>query len=155
MIDESPAIPYDWARIECPTCGAQPDQRCRAKSGRTTDAHAKRNRDGRSLINCRREYDKYGCHCATPGRTGYERRYGLSAHAIRFGGTDYPHDPSDLCRCLYVSPSAPTHMRSRSRIWSVLVDHWDELAALLRQEHRDGRAPKTYARMQQLFREAS
>ncbi|QNO12392.1 hypothetical protein I5H85_gp079 [Mycobacterium phage Royals2015] len=42
MTDDSPRIPYDWARAECPTCGSAPDTRCRAKSGRTTDAHMKR-----------------------------------------------------------------------------------------------------------------
>ena len=42
-----PAIPYDWARVECPTCGAKPDRRCRAlTSGRTTDAHRRRYRLG-------------------------------------------------------------------------------------------------------------
>lgn len=36
-------IPYDWARVECPTCGAKPDHRCRAlSSGRSTDAHSRR-----------------------------------------------------------------------------------------------------------------
>lgn len=36
-------IPYDWARVECPTCKAKPDFRCRAlTSGRTTDAHRRR-----------------------------------------------------------------------------------------------------------------
>jgi uncharacterized Zn finger protein (UPF0148 family) len=36
-------IRYDWARVDCPTCGAKADFRCRAiSSGRSTDAHARR-----------------------------------------------------------------------------------------------------------------
>lgn len=40
--DDGPKIRYDWARYPCPTCNVKPDERCRAKSGRTTDAHATR-----------------------------------------------------------------------------------------------------------------
>lgn len=37
------AIPYDWARVECPTCGAKPDFRCRTlTTKRVTDAHGRR-----------------------------------------------------------------------------------------------------------------
>lgn len=81
---------------------------------------------------------------------------GLSARAILHGGTHHPHDPSDLLRCLTVSPTAPHHMSACSAEWSTLVAHWDELAALLRTEMTDGaeRAPKTYARMRQLFQAA-
>jgi hypothetical protein len=91
------------------------------------------------------------CTCATPGYTGSVPERGLSAYAIKRGGKDHPHDPSDLCRCLYVSPSAPTHMQERSPQWAALVDHWDELADLLAEEHPNGSAPKTYARMQELL----
>jgi hypothetical protein len=36
-------IPYDWARVKCPICGALPDQRCRQLTDRrTTDAHVAR-----------------------------------------------------------------------------------------------------------------
>lgn len=146
----NPRIPYDWARVECPTCHAQPDTRCRAKSGRTTDAHAKRIQMDRYQTRSREEYAQYGCRCSPPW-TGKAPSYGLSAYAIKHGGTDYPHDPSDLCRCLRVSPSAPKHMRDRSPEWRVLVDNWDELAALLREEHPNGTAPKLYRRMKDLF----
>ncbi len=61
------------------------------------------------------------CRCASEW-TGVVPAYGLSAYAITRGGTSHPHDPSDLCRCLYVSPSAPTHMRERSPEWASLVD---------------------------------
>lgn len=76
---------------------------------------------------------------------------GLSAHAIISGGTDHPHDPSDLLRCLNVSRCAPKHMRSRSLEWAALVDHWDELRDLVEAEKPTGRAPRTYARMRELL----
>lgn len=79
---------------------------------------------------------------------------GLSAQAIRYGGTFHPHDPSDLCRCLAVSPNPPAHMLGRSPEWRVLVLHWQELADLLAQEHPTGSAPKTYARMKELLASA-
>lgn len=40
---DSTQIRYDWARVECPSCHAGPDTRCRAlTSGRSTDAHQRR-----------------------------------------------------------------------------------------------------------------
>lgn len=153
MADSLERIPYDWARVECPTCGAPPDTRCKTMSGRGTDAHAKRTREGTQLVRYRNEFDAHGCRCATPGKTGHNPNHGLSAYAITHSAVEphYPHDPSDLCRCLYVSPTAPTHMRSRSPIWNVLVEHWEELATLLKEEHRDGRALRTCARMKELI----
>lgn len=42
MSDER-RISYDWARVECPTCGAGVDERCRTlTTKRTTDAHERR-----------------------------------------------------------------------------------------------------------------
>lgn len=79
---------------------------------------------------------------------------GLSAHAIRYGGVDHPHDPGDLNRCLKVASGPPEHMRGRSREWNVLLDHWDEIVDLLDNEKKwrdDGRAPKTFARIQELL----
>lgn len=36
-------IPFDWARVPCPTCGAQPDQWCQTlTAGWVTDAHVSR-----------------------------------------------------------------------------------------------------------------
>jgi hypothetical protein len=94
------------------------------------------------------------CRCSTQW-TGVAPAYGLSAYAIRHGGTEYPLDPSDFCRCLHVSPFAPEHMRDRSPEWTALVDHWDELSDMLREEHSTGTAPRTYARMKALFAEAN
>jgi hypothetical protein len=37
------SIPFDWAKFQCPTCNALPQQRCRTlTTGRTTDAHKAR-----------------------------------------------------------------------------------------------------------------
>lgn len=36
-------IPFDWARVSCPKCGAGPDERCRTlTTNRPTDAHEQR-----------------------------------------------------------------------------------------------------------------
>lgn len=87
------------------------------------------------------------CPCRSVG-------LGLSAQAIMYGGRDYPHDPSDLCRCLAVHADPPMHMLGRSPEWRVLVLHWAELASLLAEEHSTGNAPKTYARMKELLASA-
>lgn len=40
-------IPYDWARVTCPTCGSAPNVRCRTLStNRVTDAHGRRHEMG-------------------------------------------------------------------------------------------------------------
>ena len=87
------------------------------------------------------------CH----SHTGCCREMGLSVHAIISGGTDHPHDPDDLLRCLAVSPAAPEHMRTRSPEWAALVDHWDELRNLVEDEKPTGRAPRTYRLMRELL----
>lgn len=79
------------------------------------------------------------------------RCLGLSAHAIIFGGISHPLDPSDLSRCLTVSPAPPLHMRTRSPEWTALVEHWTELADMLAAEQPAGRAPRTYTRMRELI----
>jgi hypothetical protein len=143
-------IPYDWARVECPTCKQPPDTKCQTlTSGRSTDAHDRRIQMGSRMAYARKDYAENGCRCSQAW-TGIAPAYGLSAYAIKHGTVDHPLDPSDLCRCLHVSPSAPLHMRNRSPQWAALVEHWDELAALLREEHPNGTAPKTYARMKEL-----
>lgn len=69
-------------------------------------------------------------------------------------GKDHPHDPDDLRRCVefleQTEASDMVHgMRVVSPQWAALVDHWDELVGLLRQEMADpkGRARQTYERM--------
>ena len=74
--------------------------------------------------------------------------------------TFHPHDPGDLSRCIALLENVPSFrtkldiMKNVSPYWAVLVEHWDELESLLSEEHTHitSKAPKTYARMQELFR---
>jgi hypothetical protein len=74
-----------------------------------------------------------------------------------FRGPNYPHDPSDLGRCVSLLDAAPElreHLPSMADVcpeWAALVGAWDELEALYREELPSGRAPKCYARMRQLI----
>lgn len=79
-----------------------------------------------------------------------KRMYGVPQSA----GTDHPHDPSDLLRCLRFLDATDSHakvalMADVSPGWAALVPEWDALAALVREEFGAGNsAPKTYAAMQ-------
>lgn len=70
---------------------------------------------------------------------------------------DHPHDPADLGRCIRLLEAIPEfrerldEMKQVSLIWAALVDHWDELETLYKEELPTGRAPKCYARMQQII----
>lgn len=79
-------------------------------------------------------------------------------------GSSHPYDPDDFRRCellLREVPEAREHMHLLAAdcpLWAALVGAWDELVALAESEapgvfsgRRGGRAPKTYARMQELF----
>jgi hypothetical protein len=80
---------------------------------------------------------------------------GLSARAIAGRGTDHPHDPSDLRRCINYWGTGRTdelreRMAGRSVYWDRLLPHWDALVALLRHEmdtRTDNTAPRTYIAM--------
>lgn len=84
---------------------------------------------------------------------------GLSARAIAGRGTDHPHDPSDLLRCVNYWGTGGTdalreRMAGRSIYWDRLLPHWDDLVALLRHEvdtRTDGNAPRTYAEMRRVL----
>lgn len=70
----------------------------------------------------------------------------------------HPRDPSDFKRCVDLLNAVPTFritldvMKQVSKQWAVLVEHWDELETLLNEEIPQRSAPKTYARMKELFR---
>lgn len=70
----------------------------------------------------------------------------------------HPHDPSDLLRCIGLLNSVPSFrakldlMKAVSSKWAILIDHWDELESLLNSELKQRSAPKTYARMKELFK---
>lgn len=77
--------------------------------------------------------------------------------------SDHPWDPSDLGRCIKLLERCPEldlgfreKMPKVSSVWASLVEHWDELAALLEDEVPGwrsgvkGRAQKTYDLMRVL-----
>lgn len=85
---------------------------------------------------------------------------GLSAQAIAGYGTNHPHDPSDLLRCVRFCKSASLttkdlrhRMAGRSIYWDRLLPEWDELVAMLDREMAgdSGRAPLTYRAMRRLL----
>lgn len=75
---------------------------------------------------------------------------------------DHPHDPDDLRRCLMLVEQIPEvredfpTLAQCSPEWKAIVDHWDELVALLKAEGGPKwstdmfTAAKTYARMKEL-----
>lgn len=71
---------------------------------------------------------------------------------------EHPRDPADLNRCVKLLESAPElrkemhHMRDVSDIWAKLVDSWDHLEALLKEEivKNNGKCSKTYKKMKEL-----
>jgi len=85
---------------------------------------------------------------------------GRSASAIAHGGTDYPHDPADLLRCvtycrgILSTDGLRKRMAGRSIYWDRLLPEWDNLASLLHDEmetRTDGRAPRTYVEMKRVL----
>jgi len=72
-----------------------------------------------------------------------------------------PFDPSDLRRCMLLLRAVPgyrqriTELVGVSLYWAVLVGAWGELEALMQAELGDdltkGSAPRTFARMLELF----
>ena len=65
---------------------------------------------------------------------------GLSAQAIAGSGSNHPHDPADLLRCVnYCDGRLSTsdlreRMAGRSIYWDRLLPEWDNLVGLLRNE---------------------
>lgn len=85
-----------------------------------------------------------------------KRFYGLQASA----GTDHPHDPADLHRCvefLKVTGSFGklSLMRDVSPHWAALVKNWEKIYASYEIERAEntGYARKTYDAMKALFAE--
>ncbi len=72
-------------------------------------------------------------------------------------GLRHPVDPSDFMRCYLLLEAVPEYrsrlkeMRTVSNEWMVLVDHWEELEALYREEAEQEFATKLYHRMRELL----
>lgn len=72
----------------------------------------------------------------------------------------YPRDPADFGRCLGLLEACPElrdrlpRMADDGPEWAALVEHWDELEALWREESPSGTAPKLFERMKELLRGA-
>lgn len=92
---------------------------------------------------------------------GWDTQLGLSARAISGGGSDHPHDPSDLLRCIKYCESRGlsteqlrSRMAGRSVPWDRLLPEWDNLVEILRHEmdtRTDGMATRTYAEMKRVL----
>ena len=69
----------------------------------------------------------------------------------------HPVDPSDFGRCMELLDAVPEfrprlkEMAEVSPIWAGLVECWDELERLYREEVSTGKAPKLYDRMQEII----
>ncbi len=102
-------------------------------------------------------------------------RVGISSKAMvckalglpldRWGG-NHPHDPDDFNRCLMMLVVVPEVRGSFHEIatisleWKALISRWDEVEQTFINEVgldwcNSHSAPKTYALMKQIFREAS
>lgn len=71
---------------------------------------------------------------------------------------DKPYDPADLKRCADLVDAIPEIRKSFPKIgrrvngFKPILDNWDELVELLREEEAAGnRAPRTYQRMKELL----
>lgn len=94
---------------------------------------------------------------------------GLSSEAIwatmvgaKRKWSSYPHDPADLGRCLRLLRLMPRwrkrldEMRQHGPAWAALVEHWDDLEALMDEEvgidwSKGDRAGMTYKRMREIL----
>ena len=83
-----------------------------------------------------------------------KRIFGIPVDA----GSDYPHDPDDLRRCLLFLDATDAHdkvdlMSGVSDEWQRLVSRWDELVVLFEEEVAGGSksAPATYALMKEVL----
>jgi hypothetical protein len=68
---------------------------------------------------------------------------------------DHPYDPDDFRRCYLLLQAVP-ELRSRfhrvkpTPVWTDLVEHWDELTAMLEEQLRTRKANGMYERMKEL-----
>lgn len=89
------------------------------------------------------------------------RELGRSLHGSFGEPNSYPHDPSDFMRCYEALKRIPDGVARLPEVaaklggvWAELAPAWAELTALYEEEIKrpDKRAPKLYARLQELER---
>lgn len=90
----------------------------------------------------------------------FECATGVPMNEGHWGGRPhYPHDPSDLLRCIRLVDAAPEvrdafpKIAKSHPVWARLIEHWDELVALLQSEigedYSGDMAKETYAAMKE------
>lgn len=83
----------------------------------------------------------------------------LGVRAPRYG-PDVPYDPGDFGRCYRLLKLFPLwelrlpEVAEAYPAWSGLVREWSRLSALYEEELPSGKAPRLYARMQELRKES-
>lgn len=92
--------------------------------------------------------------------------FGLTLNSVHWRGPYHPYDPGDLTRCQRLIEASPEvagrfgEMATASPEWAALVPVWGELVGLLDEEAPEwrektwGSAPRCYARMREVLREA-
>ena len=98
-----------------------------------------------------------GCDTGVSSRTIAHVLGGVPIHV----NSNYPYDPDDFGRCLRLvrlmgwrDRLHEVSERYPNTAWPGIIDAWDEIAALYDEEAPSGRAPKCYALMLRLRREA-
>lgn len=91
--------------------------------------------------------------------TGISSRY-LASYIIGepLEEVAWPRDPADFGRCFRLAQVVPPIellkgmelAATKSDKWNVLLNHWNELAALFEKEEKSGAAPLLYKRMKEL-----
>jgi hypothetical protein len=100
------------------------------------------------------------------GRIGLSSKAMLAAALDLESTGDYPHDPSDLNRCLLMLNQVPEARLSFDKIsaltpvWGRLIEHWDEMERTFIDEAgldwtKSTKAPKTYKLMQDVIYNAN
>mgnify|MGYP001585296695 CR=1 FL=1 len=87
--------------------------------------------------------------------------YALHLRMRRPKGVDVPYDPEDFGRCYRLLQVMPAWKARLQEVvvfcpaWAPLVAAWERLTTLYEEELPTGKAPRLYARMQQLRGETS
>jgi len=82
-----------------------------------------------------------------------KRMFGVPSSA----GVNHPHDPDDLNRCLKFLDETNAHdrigmMRDVSPGWAALIDAWDQIVSVFREEMKaEKSAPRTYDMMNKVL----